>query len=149
MIKVKRIDHVGIAVPSLGEARSNLTSIFGLTPSAEETVAAQGTDVLFLHAAGTEQAGASGAALELICPNGNESLARFVDKRGQALHHVCYEVEDLAGALAALAAAGVPLIDQAPRRGARGHNVAFLHPRATGGVLFELCEKAESEGESR
>jgi methylmalonyl-CoA/ethylmalonyl-CoA epimerase len=68
-----------------------------------------------------------------------------LDKRGPGLHHICYEVDDLPATLASLKAAGVRLIDEAPRLGARGHWVAFLHPAATGGVLFELC--AANHGE--
>jgi methylmalonyl-CoA epimerase len=143
MIKVKSIDHVAIAVPSLDDARSNLAALFGLLATPVERVEGQKTDVVFLR---PEE---GPAAIELICPNGNASLERFLTARGQALHHVCFEVEDLAAALLALKDAGVPLVDEAPRTGARGHLVAFLHPRATGGVLFELCQKAPSEGENR
>ena len=75
---------------------------------------------------------------------GNAALARFLARRGPGLHHVCFEVDDLRGALATLKAAGVRLIDETPRPGARGHRVAFLHPAATGGVLFELCEPAHA-----
>jgi methylmalonyl-CoA/ethylmalonyl-CoA epimerase len=71
---------------------------------------------------------------------------RFLAARGPGLHHVCFEVEDLPAALASLKAAGVRLIDEAPRPGARGHDVAFLHPAATGGVLFELCAPAAHGG---
>ena len=70
---------------------------------------------------------------------GNAALGRFLARRGPGLHHVCFEVDDLPAALATLKAAGVQLIDETPRPGARGHEVAFLHPAATGGVLFELC----------
>jgi methylmalonyl-CoA/ethylmalonyl-CoA epimerase len=79
------------------------------------------------------------AEIELVAPAGNPGLQRFLDQRGPGLHHICFEVEDLDGALASLKAAGVPLIDEVARPGARGHRVAFLHPAATGGVLFELC----------
>jgi methylmalonyl-CoA/ethylmalonyl-CoA epimerase len=134
MIKVKHIDHVAIAVADAAQGSHQLSELFGLTPTALEHVANQKTDVIFLHPEGETD-------IELVCPSGNESLQRFLDKRGPGLHHVCFEVEDLAASLAALKAAGVSLIDEAPRRGARGHLVAFLHPRATGGVLFELCQK--------
>jgi methylmalonyl-CoA/ethylmalonyl-CoA epimerase len=134
MIKVKHIDHVAIAVADAAQASHQLGELFGLAPTPLEHVANQKTDVIFLHPQGETD-------IELVCPSGNESLQRFLDKRGPGLHHVCFEVEDLAASLAALKAAGVSLIDEAPRRGARGHLVAFLHPRATGGVLFELCQK--------
>ncbi|HET6147500.1 MAG TPA: methylmalonyl-CoA epimerase [Polyangia bacterium] len=138
MIKVKRIDHVAIAVGDRDQAGARLQGLFGLAEQAREHVADQKTDVLFL-ACGGAVAAASETALELVAPAGNPALQRFLDKRGPGLHHVCFEVDDLDGALATLKAAGVPLIDDVPRPGARGHRVAFLHPAATGGVLFELC----------
>jgi methylmalonyl-CoA/ethylmalonyl-CoA epimerase len=145
MIKVKRIDHVALAVADRDAATNDLAALFGLAAGARETVAAQMTDVAFLHAggAGTTTTGAD-TALEICAPAADGALARFLAKRGPGLHHVCFEVEDLSGALATLKAAGVRLIDETPRPGARGHMVAFLHPAATGGVLFELCEQAHA-----
>jgi methylmalonyl-CoA/ethylmalonyl-CoA epimerase len=105
-----------------------------------EAVAAQKTDVIFLEADGAP------SAIELICPSapsGNESLQRFLAKKGAGLHHICYAVADIHASLAALKQAGIALIDETPRLGARGHLVAFLHPKATGGVLFELCQAGE------
>jgi methylmalonyl-CoA/ethylmalonyl-CoA epimerase len=143
MIKVKRIDHVAVAVADRDTTARDLSTLFGLTIGARETVAAQKTDVAFLHAGG---AAAGDAAVEICAPAPGEAgaIARFLAKRGPGLHHVCFEVEDLTGALATLKAAGVRLIDETPRPGARGHMVAFLHPAATGGVLFELCEQAHA-----
>ena len=143
MIKVKRIDHVAIAVGDRDEAGTRLQTLFGLGEEAREHVVAQATDVLFLGCGLQDGAGA-GASIELIAPAGNPGLQRFLDKRGPGLHHVCFEVDDLDGALASLKAAGVPLIDEVPRPGARGHRVAFLHPAGTGGVLFELCATEHS-----
>jgi methylmalonyl-CoA/ethylmalonyl-CoA epimerase len=143
MIKVKRIDHVAIAVADRDAAAGSLGGLFGLTPGAREHVATQKTDVAFLHAG--DAPGDDATTLELCAPAGNASLQRFVDERGPGLHHVCFEVDDLPAALASLKAAGVRLIDETPRRGARGHWVAFLHPAATGGVLFELCAHGPRE----
>ena len=140
MIKVKRIDHVAIAVRDRDGASGAFTELFGLCAGAREHVAGQKTDVAFLHAGAASAA--ADAALELIAPAGNEGLQRFLDKRGPGLHHICFEVDDLPAALADLKAAGVRLIDDVPRPGARGHLVAFLHPASTGGVLFELCAPA-------
>jgi methylmalonyl-CoA/ethylmalonyl-CoA epimerase len=142
MIKVKRIDHVAIAVADRDASSEHLAGLFGLTVGAREHVGGQKTDVAFLLAGQGSRASDpsdDGAALELCAPAGNESLRRFLDARGPGLHHVCFEVDDLPTALASLRAAGVRLIDETPRLGARGHWVAFLHPAATGGVLFELC----------
>ena len=144
MIKVKRIDHVAIAVSDCDEASQKLGTLFGLAPGPREHVAAQKTDVAFLHAA--PAATSHDTALELIAPAGNEALGRFLDRRGPGLHHICFEVDDLPAALAELRAAGVRLIDEAPRLGARGHLVAFLHPASTGGVLFELCAPCPPSG---
>ena len=139
MIKVKRIDHVAIAVADRDDSVRGLTALFGLAPGAREHVAGQATDVAFLHAGGAD--GTTDTAIELCAPaaGADSAIGRFLARRGPGLHHVCFEVEDLPAALAALKAAGVRLIDEAPRPGARGHQVAFLHPAATGGVLFELC----------
>lgn len=140
MIKVKRIDHVAIAVGDRDGATRQLGEIFGLCDGAREHVAAQDVDVAFLHADASTTA--TDTALEVIAPaapDGNPGLRKFLDRRGPGLHHICFEVDDLPGALASLKAAGVRLIDDAPRPGARGHLVAFLHPASTGGILFELC----------
>ena len=145
MLKVKRIDHVAIAVGDRDQTAQSLAGLFGLTAGAREHVAGQATDVAFLHpgnAAGSDDR----AALEIIAPAGNAALSRFLARRGPGLHHVCFAVDDLPAALAALKAAGVRLIDETPRPGARGHDVAFVHPAATGGVLFELCAEAGSGG---
>jgi methylmalonyl-CoA/ethylmalonyl-CoA epimerase len=145
MIKVKRIDHVAIAVADRDASAQSLSTLFGLLPGAREHVADQATDVAFLYAG---QAGGSDEAALEICapagPTGNAALGRFLTRRGPGLHHVCFEVDDLPAALATLKAAGVRLIDETPRPGARGHEVAFLHPSATGGVLFELCAGSRS-----
>ena len=144
MIKVKRIDHVAVAVADRDVAARDLSALFGLATGVRETVAGQMTDVAFLHAGAA--AGDDQTALEICAPapGADGPLARFLAGRGPGLHHVCFEVEDLSGALATLKAAGVRLIDETPRPGARGHLVAFLHPAATGGVLFELCEPAHA-----
>jgi methylmalonyl-CoA/ethylmalonyl-CoA epimerase len=146
MIKVKRIDHVAIAVADRDASTNDLAGLFGLRPGAREHVANQKTDVAFLLAGGASDAGGPDAAsLEVCAPAGNATLEKFLSKRGPGLHHVCFEVDDLPAALASLKAAGVRLIDETPRRGARGHLVAFLHPAATGGVLFELCAAGHEE----
>src|SRR5436190_19056322 len=139
MIKVKRIDHVAIAVADRDASATSLGALFGLQAGTREHVASQATDVAFLHAGG-----ADAAALEICAPRGNAALDRFLARRGPGLHHVCFAVEDLPAALAALKAAGVRLIDETPRPGARGHDVAFLHPDSTGGVLFELCAGSDA-----
>jgi methylmalonyl-CoA/ethylmalonyl-CoA epimerase len=145
MIKVKRIDHVAIAVADRDASTAELAGLFGLAVGAREHIAGQKTDVVFLHA-GADAQTSDAASLELCAPAGNASLQRFLDARGPGLHHVCFEVDDLPAALASLKAAGIRLVDETPRAGARGHDVAFLHPASTGGVLFELCAHAPVAG---
>jgi methylmalonyl-CoA/ethylmalonyl-CoA epimerase len=134
-VKVKRINHISIAVPTLDDGRTAL-SILGFEAGPEEHVENQLTTTCFLQ---TEE---GDTAIELIAPAGNPSLDRFLARRGPGMHHICLEVDNLSATLAELKTAGVELIDQAPREGAHGHLVAFIHPRATGGVLFELCQCA-------
>jgi methylmalonyl-CoA/ethylmalonyl-CoA epimerase len=138
MFKVKKIDHVAICVDDVEGAQKRLGDLFGLEATVREIVASQKTEAVLLPVGAAE-----GTSLELIAPRGNEGLEKFLAKRGPGLHHVAIEVEGIEAALATLKALGVPLIDEVPRPGARGHKVAFIHPKATGGVLVELVEPAE------
>ncbi len=133
-LKIKRIDHVAVCVRDLDEASARWREVLGIAPDAgqRERVDSQKTEAAFLPLGDTN--------LELITPKGNEGLTRFLEKRGPGLHHIAIEVEGLDAALAVLGALGVPLIDAVARPGARGHRVAFVHPKATGGVLVELVE---------
>ncbi len=132
MLRIKKIDHVAICVADMDEAIAKYKHVLGLTPDAREVVASQKTEATLLPLGET--------SIELISPKGNESLVKFLEKRGPGLHHIAIEVEGIESALVALKAVGVPLSDETPRKGARGHKVAFLHPKATGGVLVELVE---------
>ncbi|HJZ87809.1 MAG TPA: methylmalonyl-CoA epimerase [Polyangia bacterium] len=132
MIRIKKIDHVAIAVDDLDGALARFREVLGLSASVRETVATQKTEAALLPVGESN--------IELIAPRGNAGLEKFLEKRGPGIHHICIQVEGIVEALAALKAAGVPLIDETPRPGARGHKVAFLHPRALGGVLIELEE---------
>lgn len=139
MLRIKKIDHVAICVADTDEALAKYKQVFGLEPELREVVASQRTEATLLPIGET--------SLELISPKGNEGLSKFLEKRGPGLHHVALEVEGIEDALSTLKALGVPLVDEHPRRGARGHKVAFLHPRATGGLLVELVEPDHVEGE--
>jgi methylmalonyl-CoA/ethylmalonyl-CoA epimerase len=132
MLKIKGIDHVAIAVSDIDAALAKYRAVLGIEAKERELVASQKTEAALLPIGNSQ--------LELIEPKGNDGLGRFLEKRGPGLHHIAFEVEGIEQALAALAALGVPLIDETPRRGARGHKVAFVHPKATGGVLIELVE---------
>jgi methylmalonyl-CoA epimerase len=121
------LDHVAVAVSSLEEACRLFQLLAGETCSPPETLASQGVRVSFA------------GSVELLEPLGPETtVGRFLRRRGPGLHHIAFKVPDLPGALAYLAENGVELIDPEPRPGARGHQVAFLNPRSTGGVLVEL-----------
>ena len=132
MFKIKKIDHVAVCVADLDEAAAKYKQALGLEGKDRELVASQKTEAMLLPIGDSN--------IELISPRGNDGLAKFLEKRGPGLHHVAIEVEGIEGALAFLKGIGVPLIDETPRKGARGHKVAFLHPKATGGVLVELVE---------
>jgi methylmalonyl-CoA/ethylmalonyl-CoA epimerase len=128
------LDHVAIAVESLATALPLFESLTGAAGSAIEAVAEQGVKVAFV--------GAGAGRLELLEPLAAETaVGRFLRRRGPGLHHIAYRVADLQPTLDALAARGVRLIDRAPRPGAGGHRVAFLHPDSTGGVLVELVSE--------
>jgi methylmalonyl-CoA/ethylmalonyl-CoA epimerase len=135
-MQTKKINHIGVAVNSIEKSIPFYRDILGMRYEGSEEVAEQKVRVAFL-AVGESR-------IELLEPTSPDSpVAKFLEKNGEGTHHVAYEVEDLEGALAELAAAGVKLIDQVPRRGAHGTRIAFLHPKATGGVLTELCEPGE------
>ncbi len=138
MFKVKKIDHVAICVPEIDAAAAKWREVLGVEGTVREVVASQKTEAMLLPLGET--------SLELIAPKGNDGLVKFLDKRGPGLHHVAVEVEGIEAALTLLKSLGVPLIDEAPRIGARGHKVAFVHPKATGGVLVELVEPSEPAG---
>ena len=131
---VSGLDHVAIVVASIAEARKTYVDLLGMrADDAPEHVADQQVNVLVCYA-GTQR-------IELVEPASEDSpVSKFLAKRGGGLHHLAYRVEDLATALATLDRAGVRLIDTAPRPGAHGTRIAFVHPSATGGVLTELVE---------
>ncbi len=136
------IDHVGIVVRSIDEALPRYRSLFGLVPAGPViTVAGQGVRLCFLPSGPTPA-----ARLELVEPvDPGSGVARFLDERGEGLHHVCFSSGDLAADLDALEAHGAELIDRQPRPGADG-SVAFIHPRTLSGVLWELLQD-DAEGE--
>ncbi len=134
-MKIKRISHVAIAVPDIDASLGKLQQVLGLAVGSREVVASQKVEAALLPL--------GEAAVELIQPKGNEGVERFLTSRGPGLHHLAVEVEGIDEILATLASRGVQLIDQAPRIGAHGHKVAFVHPKATGGVLIELVEPIE------
>lgn len=134
-MKISHIEHLGIAVKSIEEALPYFENVLGLKCYNIETVEDQKVKTAFLMCGETK--------LELLEPTCPEStIAKFVENRGIGVHHVAFAVEDgVAEALAQAEAAGIRLIDKAPRKGAENLNIAFLHPKSTMGILTELCEK--------
>lgn len=141
-----RLHHVGIAVRDGDRAAALWRDLLGLEETARYRVDEYAVIAAFLAPAADAGAEDPGGLLELVQPLGETgSVARFLDRRGPGLHHVCFEVADLDGALRALSERGVRLVDEAPRIGAGGHRVAFVHPASAGGVLLEL-KQAEAPG---
>ncbi|MGH9458073.1 MAG: methylmalonyl-CoA epimerase [Thermoanaerobaculia bacterium] len=129
-----KLDHIGIAVKSLDAAR--IYEDLGLSVSHVETVETQGVKTAFLPVGDTR--------LELLEPTGPDSpVAKFIGKRGEGVHHLCFEVSDIEMELEKLQAKGYRLVNEAPVPGAKGRRVAFLHPSAGNGVLIELTERSE------
>ncbi len=133
-MKLTHIEHLGIAVKSLEEAIPYYENILGLKCYAIEEVADQKVKTAFFKIGQTK--------IELLEPTSPEStIAGFIEKRGEGIHHMAFAVADgVANALAEVEEKGIRLIDKAPRRGAEGLDIAFLHPKSTKGVLTELCE---------
>ncbi len=135
-----RLDHIGIAVSNLEEG-SKFWQILGLKQQEyDESNAEQGVEIRFFETEPTND-GRGGTRLELLEPTGPETpVGRFIDKRGVGVQQVAFRVDNLAALLAELKAADIRLIDDEPRKGAGGSNIAFVHPNSTGGVLVELVE---------
>ena len=129
-----RIDHIGIAVRSIEDAARPYAEGLGLPCTHIETVEAQGVRVGFIPVGESE--------IELLEPLGAESpVGRFLERRGEGIHHICIEVEDIGAAMEQLEAQGLRLLSDAPQPGAGGALVAFVHPASTNGVLLEIAQK--------
>ncbi|HPL97583.1 MAG TPA: methylmalonyl-CoA epimerase [Smithellaceae bacterium] len=132
-MKVLKIDHIGIAVKNLEEG-SKLYEILGIVSAGTEEVAEQKVRVSFFPVGDSEI-----ELLESTAPDG--PIAKYIEKNGEGIQHIALRVENLEEALAELKAKGVRLIDEKPRYGAGGAKIAFIHPKATGGVLLELSQR--------
>ncbi|MCD8172592.1 MAG: methylmalonyl-CoA epimerase [Alistipes sp.] len=132
-MKVSHIEHIGIAVKSLDEATPYYENVLGLKCYNIEEVADQKVRTAFFKVGDVK--------IELLESTSEDgTVAKFIEKRGQGVHHVAFAVEGIESALAEVSEKGVELIDKAPRKGAEGLDIAFLHPKSTFGVLTELCE---------
>jgi methylmalonyl-CoA/ethylmalonyl-CoA epimerase len=135
-VGLRKIEHIALAVEDLDAAIKHYAEVWGLEVSHRERVEDQGVEEAMLPL--------GESFLQLLGPTSPDTtVGKFVAKRGEGLHHIAYEVDDLEGALAELKAKGVPLIDEAPRLGGRGHMVAFVHPKGNHGLLVELIQKPE------
>ena len=133
-MNLKNIDHIGIAVANMQESLSFWEASLGIEVNGIEEVTEQHVRTAFLPVGGTE--------IELLEPTSpDSSVAKFIEKRGEGLHHIAIRVDDIEASLVELKAKGIQLIDETPRDGADGTRVAFVHPKSTHGVLLELCER--------
>ncbi|MEE4137058.1 MAG: methylmalonyl-CoA epimerase [Desulforhopalus sp.] len=133
-MKILKIDHLGIAVNDIEQGKKFWSDILGLHFEGAETVAEQKVTTAFFPVGESEV-----ELLESTSPDG--PVAKFIEKKGTGFQHVAFRVENIDEALSELKEKGIQLIDQVPRIGAGGARIAFLHPKATGGVLVELCER--------
>jgi len=133
-MEILKIDHLGIAVNSIDEGKKFWSDVLGLVFEGAETVEEQKVTTAFFPVSESEV-----ELLESTSPDG--PVAKYIEKRGAGIQHVAFRVADIDAALSELKEKGVKLIDQEPRIGAGGARIAFLHPKATGGVLVELCER--------
>jgi methylmalonyl-CoA/ethylmalonyl-CoA epimerase len=133
-MKALKVDHVGIAVKNLEESLKFYTEVLGLKAMGTEVVEEQKVKVAFLPCGDSEL-----ELLESTSPDG--PIAKFIEKNGEGIQHIAIRVDNIEATLAELKEKGVRLIDQKPRYGAGGASIAFLHPKATGGVLLELSER--------
>lgn len=131
---IKKVDHVAIVVKNLDEALALYLKVFGAKPSHIETLPEQGVKAALLPMK-------EGGEIELLEPISPESgIGKFLETRGEGLHHICLEVDNIEKEIQSMTAAGVSLIDKQPRKGLAGR-VAFIHPKSTRGVLVELAQK--------
>ncbi len=132
-MELTHIEHIGIAVKSIEDARDYYENVLGLTCYAIEEVAEQKVKTAFFKIGQTKI-----ELLESTDPEG--PVGKFIEKKGQGIHHIAFAVKGIEDALMELDAEGIGLIDKTPRKGAEGLDIAFLHPKSSLGVLTELCE---------
>lgn len=131
---VKKIDHIGIAVKNLEESLKFYENVLGLKSAGTEVVEEQKVRVAFLPTGDSE--------VELLEATSEDSpVAKFIEKNGEGIQHVAYRVDDVEEAIAKMKELGMRMIDEKPRYGAGGAKIAFCHPKSTGGVLVELCQR--------
>lgn len=131
---VQKIDHIGIAVKNLEESLKFYENVLRLKAAGTEVVEEQKVKVAFLPTGDSE--------VELLEPMSEDSpIAKFIAKNGEGVQHIAYRVENIEAAIAEMKENGIRMIDEKPRYGAGGAKIAFCHPKSTGGVLIELCQR--------
>ncbi|WP_071460059.1 methylmalonyl-CoA epimerase [Bacillus massilinigeriensis] len=136
---INKVDHIGVAVKSLEQSLPFYTDVLQLELAGVENVESQKVRVAFIKVGETK--------IELLEPTDQESpVAKFIEKRGEGIHHVALGVESIEDRIKEISEKGIFMIHDTPKTGAGNALVAFMHPKSTGSVLFELCEKKEGEG---
>lgn len=133
-MKILKIDHLGVAVKSIEKGKNFWTDVLGIEFAGLETVEQQKVTTAFFPVGESE--------IELLESTSEDGpVAKYIEKKGEGMQHIAFRVENIEDALAELKEKGIRLIDEKPRAGAGGAKIAFLHPKATGGVLVELCQR--------
>ena len=132
-VKGAKLEHVGVAVESIAEARRLYEEALGLTFGGEEVLAERGLKLAFFDAGGVK--------IELLEGLGEDPISRYIENRGPGIHHICFKVNDVEGATASLRADGYEFVTDAPYEGAHGSRVIFMKPSSTFGVLIELLQE--------
>ena len=137
---IKKIEHIGIAVKDLAKSNELFARLFGHSHYKTETVESEGVSTSFFMLGETK--------IELLEARTEDSaIARFIEKKGEGIHHIAYEVSDLDAEMTRLKSEGFELINQSPKDGADNKRICFLHPKSTNGVLVELCQEKKAEKE--
>ena len=132
-MSVKKLEHIGIAVKDLAAAEALFTKLLGCEPYKRETVESEHVITSFFQVGDVK--------IELLAASNDQStIANFIEKRGEGLHHLAFEVDDIKSSLTKKSQEGFQLIHQEPKDGADNKQIAFLHPQSTGGVLTEFCQ---------
>jgi methylmalonyl-CoA/ethylmalonyl-CoA epimerase len=134
LFKTLKVDHIGIAVKDLAQAKKFYQDVLGMEVMGEEVVEQQKVKVCFIPSGDSEL-----ELLESTSPDG--PIAKYIEKNGEGIQHIALRVDNVEAAIAAMKEKGVRMIDEQPRYGAGGARIAFVHPKATGGILLELSER--------
>lgn len=131
---MKKIEHIGIAVKSLEESNALFTKLFGAPPYKQEGVESEGVKTSFFMNGPNK--------IELLeATNSDSSIAKFIEKKGEGIHHIAFEVENILTEMERLKGEGFVLLNETPKKGADNKLICFLHPKGTNGVLIELCQE--------